>query len=185
MHALHVPLRAGWKPVNVRAVLSNVFAERPGPDGEPVACDTWDNAVLLCETGDGFPLRIETKRIAPGEKNTWVIEVDGTEGSIAYSTKQPKTLRTMRYERGREQEWRVTDLGYESAYPAITGGIFEFGFSDAVLQMWAAFCDELANGREGMRQPFHCATTEEAAETHRLFTAAVRSHEGHSVVTLR
>jgi predicted dehydrogenase len=180
MHALHLPLRAGWKPDNVRAILSNVFPERPGPDGRPVACDTWDNAVLLCETG-GFPMRIETKRIAPGEKNTWVIEIDGTEGSIAYTTKQPKTLRTMVYEPGREQEWRVTDLGYESAYPAITGAIFEFGFSDAILQMWAAFCDELAHGREGMQQPFHCATPEEAAATHRLFTAALRSQLGGSV----
>ncbi len=181
MHALHLPLRVGWQPANVRAILSNVFPERPGPDGEPVACDTWDNAVLLCETA-GFPMRIETKRIAPGEKNTWVIEVDGTEGSIAYSTKFPKTLRTMTYEPGREQEWRVTDLGYESAYPAITGSIFEFGFSDAVLQMWAAFCDELAHGRAGMRQPFYCATPGEAAATHRLFTAALRSEEAGAVV---
>ena len=145
MHALHLPLRAGWTPANVRAVLSNVVAERPGPDGERVACDTWDNAVLLCEAADGdavFPLRIETKRIAPGEKNTWTIEVDGTEGSIAYTTKLPKTLRTMAYTPGGEQEWRVTDLGSGSAYPTITGAIFEFGFSDAVLQMRAAFCDE-------------------------------------------
>lgn len=183
MHAVHLPLRAGWEPRNVRAVLSNVFPERPGPGGEPVPCDTWDNAVLLCET-DNFPLRIETKRIAPGEKNTWIVEVDGTEGSIAFSTKQPKTLRTMAYDPGREQEWRVTDLGYESAYPAITGGIFEFGFSDAVLQMWAAFCDELAHGRDGMSQPFFCATPEEAAASHRLFTAALRSHEERAVVAL-
>jgi predicted dehydrogenase len=185
MHALHLPLRAGWRPLDVRAILSNVFAERPGPDGRPVPCDTWDNAVLLCEASDdghAFPLRIETKRIAPGEKNTWTIEVDGTDGSIAYSTKLPKTLRTMAYAPGAEQEWRVTDLGSESAYPTITGAIFEFGFSDAVLQMWAAFCDELAHGRDGMAQPFHCATPEEAAATHRLFTAALRSHEERAVV---
>jgi len=181
IHALHIPLRAGWQPENVRAILSNVFPERPGPDGDPVPCDTWDNAVLLCETEQGFPMRIETKRIAPGEKNTWVIEVDGTEGSIAYSTKQPKTLRTMSYAPGREQEWRVTDLGYTSAYPAITGAIFEFGFPDALLQMWAAFCDELAHGRDGMSQPFYCATPEEASATHRLFTAALRSQLHGSV----
>jgi len=181
IHALHIPLRAGWQPENVRAILSNVFPERPGPHGDPVPCDTWDNAVLLCETEQGFPMRIETKRIAPGEKNTWVIEVDGTEGSIAYSTKQPKTLRTMSYAPGREQEWRVTDLGYTSAYPAITGAIFEFGFPDALLQMWAAFCDELAHGRDGMSQTFYCATPEEASATHRLFTAALRSQLHGSV----
>src|ERR671915_426574 len=60
MHALHVPLRAGWMPVNVRAVLSDVFRERPDAGGAIVPCDTWDNAVLLCEVeADGytFPLR--------------------------------------------------------------------------------------------------------------------------------
>jgi len=184
MHALHLPLRAGWEPRNVRAILSNVVAERPGPGGEPVPCDTWDNAVLLCEAEDEgrpFPLRIETKRIAPGETNTWTIEIDGTGGSIAYTTKLPKTLRTMTYEPGGPQAWQVVDLGSVSAYPTITGAIFEFGFSDAILQMWAAFLDELAHGRDGMGQPFHCATPAEAAATHRLFTAALRSQANGSV----
>ncbi len=187
MHALHLPLRAGWQPRNVRAILSDVVRERPGPGGEPVACDTWDNAVLLCEADDDgrpFPLRIETKRIAPGETNTWTIEVDGTEGSIAYSTKLPKTLRRLDYLPGGPQEWRHLDLGSQSAYPTITGAIFEFGFPDAILQMWAAFLDELAHGRDGMRQPFHCATPDEAAATHRLFTAALRSHAERSVVAV-
>jgi predicted dehydrogenase len=187
MHALHLPLRAGWMPANVRAVLSDVFTERPDGRGGTVACDTWDNAVLLCETetdGYAFPLRVETKRIAPGETNTWTIEIDGTEGSIAYTTKFPKTLRWMAYEPGVPQAWQVLDLGSESAYPTITGAIFEFGFSDAVLQMWAAFLDELAHGRDGMRQPFGCATPEEAAATHRIFTAAISSHERRAVVAV-
>jgi predicted dehydrogenase len=183
MHALHLPLRAGWMPHNVRAVLSDVFSERPDGAGGVAACDTWDNAVLLCEAED-FPLHVETKRIAPGETNTWVIEIDGTEGSVAYTSKLPKTLRWMDYEPGAPQAWQVLDLGSVSAYPAITGGIFEFGFSDAILQMWAAFLDELAHGRDGMRQPFHCATPEEAAATHRLFTAALESQRERSVVSL-
>jgi predicted dehydrogenase len=186
MHALHLPLRAGWRPENVRAILSDVVTERPDAAGGRVACDTWDNAVLLCgardSDGTGFPLRIETKRIAPGETNTWTTEIDGTEGSIAFSTKLPKTLRFMDYAAGGPQAWRTVDLGSQSAYPTITGAIFEFGFSDAILQMWAAFLDELAHGRDGMRQPFHCATPEEAAATHRLFTAALRSHAEPSVV---
>jgi predicted dehydrogenase len=187
MHALHLPLRSEWEPRNVRAILSDVVSERPGPDGEPVPCDTWDNAVLLCEAEDAghpFPLRIETKRIAPGETNTWTIEVDGTAGSIAYTTKLQKTLRTMVYEPGGSQAWQVVDLGSVSAYPTITGAIFESGFSDAILQMWAAFLDELAHGRDGMRQPFHCATPEEAAATHRLFSAALESHRLGSVAEL-
>jgi predicted dehydrogenase len=181
MHALHLPLRYGLAPRDVRAVLSDVFTERPGPDGgEPVPCDTPDNAVLLCD-GGGYPLRIETKRIAPGHANTWTIEVDGTAGSIAYSTKTPKTLQTMTYEPGGPQEWRAVDLGSQSAYPSITGGIFEFGFADAIQQMWAAYLDELAHGGE-MRGPFRCATPEEAAATHRIFTAALESQRSGTVV---
>jgi predicted dehydrogenase len=187
MHVLHLPLRAGWEPLNVRAVLSNVVRERPGADGQPALCDTWDNAVLLCEAedaGERFPLRIETKRIAPGETNTWTIEVDGTEGSIAFTTKFPKTLRRMEYSPGGPQAWQSVDLGSQSAYPTITGAIFESGFSDAVQQMWAAFCDELAHGRDGMAQEFHCATPAEAAASHRLFTAALRSQRERSTVDL-
>ena len=90
----------------------------------------------------------------------------------------------MAYEPGGPQEWRVADLGYRSAYPAITGAIFEFGFPDAILQMWAAYCDELAHGRDGMGQPFHCATPEEANAAHHIFTAALRSHAEGSTVAL-
>ena len=187
MHALHLPLRAGWMPSNLRAVLSDVFTERSDGKGGVVPCDTWDNAVLLCEVEDDgytFPLRIETKRIAPGETNTWTIEIDGTAGSIAYTSKLPKTLRWMEYEPGKPQAWQVLDLGSESAYATITGAIFEFGFSDAILQMWAAYLDELVHAREGMRQPFYCATPEEAAATHRIFTAALESQRERTTVAI-
>jgi predicted dehydrogenase len=179
MHALHLPLRAGWTPSSVRAVLSNVFDQRPDGRGGVEPCDTWDNAVLLCEVDAGqysFPMRIETKRIAPGHGNTWLIEIDGTAGSIAYSTKQPKALRQLEYEPGGPQEWRELDLGTVSAYPTISGAIFEFGFSDAILQMWAAFCDELAHGDQ-MVGRFRCATPAEAAWTHAIFDAAIRAQE--------
>jgi len=184
MHALHLPLRFDFMPRDVRAVLSDVVTERPDGSGGTAPCDTPDNAVLLCTVdhdGASFPMRVETKRIAPGETNTWLIEVDGTEGSIAYTTKLPKTLRTMSYEPGGPQEWRVQDLGSQSAYKTITGPIFEFGFADAIQQMWAAFVDELVH-RDGMRGPFGCATPDEAAATHRIFTAALESHARSAVV---
>jgi len=187
IHALHLPLRAGWMPSNVRAILSDIVTERPDGRGKMVPCDTWDNAVLLCEAedeGNPFPLRIETKRIAPGETNTWTIEIDGTEASIAYTSKWPKTLRLMEYEPGARQAWQAIDLGSVSAYPHITGAIFEFGFSDAILQMWAAYLDELVHGHDGMHQPFYCATPEEAEATHRIFTAALESQSTKSVVAL-
>jgi hypothetical protein len=90
----------------------------------------------------------------------------------------------MPYTPGARQAWEGIDLGYDSCYKSITGGIFEFGFSDAILQMWAAFCDEVANGTAGMRQPFGCVTPSETAISHRVLTAALQSHAGRSVVAL-
>jgi predicted dehydrogenase len=184
MHVVHLPFRFGWIPENVRALLSNIVLERPDKDGALVPCKTWDNAILATEViadGQRFPMIIETKRIAPGEANTWYLEILGTERSISFTTKYPRTLRTMKFRSGEEQSWRATDLGYTSAYRTVTGSIFEFGVTDAILQMWAAFLDELAHGNQ-MLQPFTCATPEEAECSHRLFTAALASERTGSVV---
>jgi len=205
MHALHIPLRAGWYPSNVRALLSKIVMERPGPGGAMVPCETWDNATLACEVmvpgagefhegmsgqatargkGQHFPMLLEMKRIAPGETNTWYLRVLGTAFSAEFSTKYPKTLRTMAYTPGASQSWQVQDLGSESAYPTITGNIFEAGFSDSILQMWAAYCDELTHRGE-MRQPFRCATPEETEQSHRILTAALASNRLAQVVQLK
>ncbi len=188
MHPLHIPLRAGWMPANVRALLSNIVKERPNAEGKLVPCETWDNATLSCEVqtaGQHFPMFIQTHRISPGDTNTWSIRILGTQFSIDFSTKYPKTLRTLDYMPGGEQAWKHLDLGYETAYPTITGGIFEFGFSDSMLQMWAAFCDELTNGRAAMRQPFYCATPQETALHHRVLTAALESGKTGQTVMLQ
>ena len=152
-----------------------------------VPAETWDNAILACQVGeseDSFPMLLSTKRIAPGDMNTWFIRVMGTDFSAEYSTKYPKTVRSLPYTSGATQAWQVEDIGYASAYPSITGGIFEFGFPDGILQMWAAFCDELANGREGMAQPLYCATPEEAMWSHVLFTAALSSQAQGETIRL-
>jgi predicted dehydrogenase len=186
MHVLHIPLRAGWFPNNIRALLSKIVSERPGRDGTMVPCETWDNAVLACEVyleRQHFPMLLEIKRIAPGETNTWYLRVLGTDFSAEFSTRYPKTLCTMAYTPGGTQAWQSQDLGSESAYPTITGSIFEFGFSDSILQMWAAFCDELAHPG-GMRQPFYCVTPEETVQSHRILTAALESNRQAQVVQL-
>lgn len=186
MHVLHIPLRAGWFPRNVRAILSKIVKERPGPDGAMVPCETWDNATLFCEVRQAnqhFPMTLETKRIAPGESNTWYIRILGTRYSIEFSTKYPRTLRFMSYTPSGSQSWQVQDLGSQSAYPTITGSIFEFGFSDSVLQMWGAYCDEVAYAG-AMRQPFYCVTPEETALSHRIFTAALASQRNEQVISL-
>jgi len=182
MHVVHVPLRLGWVPTSVYATLQDIVTHRPGPNGEPVACDTIDNASLVCtiQSGDGsFPLRLETKRIAPGHSNTWTFEVLGMEGGVSFSTRSPQIVRRFRIDPAGRQVWEEIQPGHVSVFPTITGSIFEFGFPDALLQMWAAFLIERA-GRLGDR--FGCATPEEALAGHRIFAAALTSAaEGRAV----
>jgi predicted dehydrogenase len=177
MHACHVPFRAGWIPKDVRAVLSDIVPERPDGKGGMAPCETWDNATLFCTAEDAgghpFPLTIKTQRIAPGHKNTWYLEILGTKGSARWSSKQINTLEVMEYTGG-EQAWQVIDMGHEMAHKSITGGIFEAGFSDSILQMWAAFLYELEHGRP-ISTFAGCVTPAEAALSHRLFTAALAS----------
>ncbi|MCW8131401.1 MAG: Gfo/Idh/MocA family oxidoreductase [Planctomycetota bacterium] len=187
MHALHIPLRLGWKPKNVRAILSKIVKERPDGKGGKAPCETWDNATLLCTAVDPrqnaeFPMTISTKRISPGDTNTWFISVKGTSCSMEFNSRYPKTLRTLEYVPGGEQAWREEDLGYQTAFKSITGHIFEFGFSDAILQMWAAFCMELAHGPDGV--PFGCVKPEETVLQHKLFTAALQSHKENQVISI-
>lgn len=182
-HVVHVPARLGWTPRDVRAVLSNIVTERPDGQGNVVPCETWDNAHLSTTVeheGYTFPMNLSMKRIAPGEANTWFLRVMGTSISAEFSTKRPKTLRTLPYTPGGAQAWHEQDIGFETVYPTITGGIFEFGFTDAILQMWAAFCDEAS----GNTPKFGCGTPDEAALSHDLFTAALESHVRRTTVPL-
>lgn len=175
MHVLHVPLRLGWRPARVTASLVKRVETRPDGKGGRVACDTWDNATITCTVPDAagdFPMVLKTWRIAPGEANTWSIRVLGMKGSAVFTTKSPRQWQWMRYEAGGSQGWVTEDLGYTPLFGAITGGIFEFGFTDAIQQMWAAFVDELAGGDA---QGFPCATPEEAAAHHAVLTAALQA----------
>ena len=181
MHVCHVPFRAGWIPRNVRAILSNVVRERPDASGDRVPCDTWDNATLLCEAedpdgGGTFPMTLKTQRISPGESNSWYLEIKGTKACARFSTRDANTLRLLEYS-GRGQEWREVCTGYSPLFPAISGGIFEFGFCDAIQQMWAAFVTELAGARLPDTPLARAATPEESNLSHRLFTAALASAE--------
>ncbi len=181
MHACHMPFKAGWLPQNVSAQLCKIVPSRPDGKGGMAECRTWDNATLLCKTldtatGQAFPMTIKTHRIAPGHKNTWYLEVYGSQSSARWSSKQANTLEILDYQPGAEQAWQVMDMGHEMAYKSITGGIFEVGFSDIILQMWAAFLYEMVHGQP-IRKFAGCVTPEETAWSHRLFTAALASHE--------
>jgi predicted dehydrogenase len=182
LHVVHIPFRLGWKPKHVFAQLQKIHAQRPDGAGGLAPCDTWDNATLHSAVeieGHEVPMRFEMKRLAPGETNTWFIEILGTDGGVKYSTKEPKTLWT--FQRGREQSWLRTDLGFHGPFPTITGGIFEPGFPDCFLQMWASFLAERAGKLEGR---FGCVTPDEAVLSHQLFAAALRSQAGKTVIVL-
>jgi len=180
MHPCHMPFKAGWYPRKVRAILSNIIRERPDKNGNMVPCETWDNGTLLCDavdpdTGQPFPLTIKTQRIAPGETDTWYFESKGTRGCGRWSSSNPRRLEILKYA-GDSQAWQQIDTGWQPAFSGITGAIFEFGFTDAVQQMWAAYLYELTEGKPKSRFAC-CVTPEETAMTHRLFTAALKSQK--------
>jgi len=180
MHVLHIPLRLGWKPERIYAQLQKIITQRPDGKGGMAECDTWNNATLNTEVkiADNLvPMTLEMKRMAPGETNTWYIEILGTEGGVKYSTKDIKTLWT--FKRSNEQWWQRTDLGFKGMpFTTITGAIFEPGFPDCFMQMLAAYIAEragLLNGR------FGCVTPEEALNSHYIFDAALRSFNNQTL----
>ena len=182
LHVVHLPFRMNMLPQTVYAQLQQIVTERPDGTGGMASCDTWDNAALHTTAHRGeeeFLMRLETKRIAPGETNTWFIRVVGMDTSVSFSTKEPKTL--WAFTRDEDQWWQKTDLGFGMEFPAITGGIFEVGFPDIIMQMWAAYLLE----REGeLGDRFGCATPEEALRSQELFAAALTSQKNQEVVAL-
>jgi predicted dehydrogenase len=182
LHVAHLPLRLGWKPASLHANLQKIYRTRPDGRGGLAPCDTWDNADLHATVdlgGEPVPMALEMKRMAPGETNTWLFEALGTDRGVRYSTKEPKTLWT--YRRDKDQAWEKTDLGFEMPFRTITGAIFEPGFPDLLMQMWAAFLAERA-GLLGGR--FGCATPDEAVAQHEIWAAALESQRGNKVAAL-
>lgn len=182
LHTCHIPFRLGWKPYSVYAQLSKGYPERPDGKGGSSLCDTWDNALLHTWTridGQEVPMRFEMKRLSPGDMNSWFIEIYGTDGGIRYNSKYPKTIET--FERAKDQVWKHTDIGFETPFKTITGGIFEVGFPDLLQQMWASYLLE----REGLlAERFGCVSVEEAVLSQELFAAALRSQANASVEML-
>lgn len=175
MHAWHLPLRLGWRPSEVFASLSNIVRERPDGKGGVALCDTIDNATVLSRVQPAakpdFPLIVTTKRIDPGQKNSWSFNALGMDQSVKFSTASPKAVWRGFIVDG-EQAWARVETGSQAVWPTTTGGIFEVGFSDAIMQMWAAYLAERV-GELGDR--FACATPAEALAAHEMIEAALQS----------
>lgn len=183
IHTQHLPFRLGFKPVTVSAYLANIAKQRPDQTGAMVPCETWDNAILMCEAqnkqGDVFPMQLEMKRMAPGCTNTVEYEIYGINRSVKFTTDDPNAIKFTEA-KGREQAWCRLVVGQQTLFPVITGSIFEFGFSDSLLQMFAAFISEL----KGLDCPFGCFTPKEALLSHKLLTAALKSQETQTIIKL-
>ena len=117
--------------------------------------------------------------MAPGQTNSWYFEALGTEGGVRFNTADANSIFLFNRQNG--QSWNRQDLGHAMAFPVSTGDIFEAGFPDYNLQMWAAFAAERA-GSLGDR--FGCATVEEAIASHELWQAALQSNAERSVISL-
>lgn len=183
IHTQHIPFHLGIRPLDVAAQLSNLVKERPDGRGGMALCETWDNAVLSCRgtdaAGDEFPLVFEMKRMAPGCTNTVEYEIYGLKMSAKFTTDDPNAVRYT-VSGGREQAWSRLALGQKTLFPVTTGSIFEFGFSDSLLQMFAAYVSEL----RGLPCGFGCFTPEEAKLSHRLLTAALLSQRERRTISL-
>lgn len=183
IHAEHIPFRVGWKPRNVCAKLCNYVPERPDGKGGTAPCETWDNATLICDaedaTGNVFPLTFEMKRMKPGATNNFYLEVHGLEGSARFDTDDPNAI-LFTEAHGRSQAWCRLVVGCKPLFPTITGDIFEFGFSDSILQQWASFLMEI----EGKTPKFRCFLPEETRLSHQLHTAALLSQQEHRIVEI-
>ena len=180
IHTQHVPFRMGFKPTTVRAHFSNIVKERPDGKGGTVPCDTFDNCTLFCTTlnadGDEIPMTLETKRMCPGSTNRWFFEIYGMDCSARFSSDDANAFYyTSSW--GKEQSWNRIIIGYKPMLPTITGPIFEFGFVDAIQQQIGAFMLEYA----GEKVPFGLFTPEETAMSHKLATAALKSHYNRTV----
>jgi len=175
IHTQHVPFRMGFTPSTVFASLQNHIKRRPDGKGGEADCDTWDNALLLCHVPDGdcsIPMILETWRMSPGDTDDWFFEIYGLENSAKFTSKKPDVF-TYTQSWGKEQAWADIHIGYKPLFPTVTGAIFEFGFTDAILQMWAAYMSEL----DGREVAFGCFTPAETALSHDLSTAALLSHQ--------
>ena len=186
MHAAHIPFRLGYQPQKVFAILDDIVTQRKNASDELVPCYTFDNATLAIRavaSGEKreFPMFWEMKRIAPGESNTFYFSAIGMTGGVSFTTKNPAVYQTFSLKEG-AQVWSEIQPGHVTNWPVITGHIFEFGFPDALLQMWASFLAE----REGaLGNRFACASVDEVINSHKVFAAAMQSHETRCEVILK
>lgn len=188
VHIAMVGFRAGFEAFDCRAVCQNLVPVRPDGKGGSAKCETVDNVTILSRcnhmptASKNIPWTLKVHRIMPGEMNTWYIGIYGKKGCARFSLKYPRTLEVLEY-KGGAQNWQHIDIGSETAYPTIVGGIFEFGASDAFGQLIASFVYETVKG-ESKNRIAACPSPMEMNKCHKLFSAALQSGRSNSTIEL-
>ena len=174
--------RRSWAVSLVRGAAQQEDGGAREGRGEPLGVVGGDGHRLGVVPGAGGRVQPSDGEPPGGEPDG---ERPGLDGGVRFSTANPKAVEVFGVVDlpgiGREQTWQRVDASSQSAWPTVTGPIFETGFSDSILQMWASFLAE----REGLLgERFGCATPEEARTAHGVAAAAGRSHELRTVVDL-
>ena len=65
------------------------------------------------------PMRLEMKRLAPGETNTWFIDVLGTDRGVPHTARKGQKTLLCTFERKKEQVWQRIDLGHRDGVPHV------------------------------------------------------------------
>ena len=188
LHTWHVPLRMGWVPARLYAVLQDLVPQRPGPDGTLVVCDTIENAEVIgtveAEAGP-FPLRVLTSasnrdRRTPGccASSAWT--------APSGFDRRAENAALSRARRGR------AGVARGRASVADRAGREPIGVADRhgrhirkrILGCHPADVGGVSAERAGaLGDSFGCVTPREAWSTHRLYRAALTSHAEQAVVT--
>lgn len=74
------------------ADIETVHAERPGPDGRPVAVDNDDHGQFLCRFESGASGALYFSRIATGRKMGYAYDIYGTKGAIRFDQEDQNSL---------------------------------------------------------------------------------------------
>jgi predicted dehydrogenase len=154
----------GRKVVELLADLATTIAERQRPTGpvetfaaasgdtEPVAMATEDLAHLLLRFEGGARGSCVVSQVSAGRRNSVAFEVDGSTGSVAWSSERNEELWLGHRGRPNETLWRDPSLAEGPVPGRLPAGHHE-GFADTFKELYAAVYRAVAAGEPGDDYP--------------------------------
>lgn len=154
----------GRKVVELLADLATTIAERQRPTGpvetfasatgetEPVEMATEDLAHLLLRFEGGARGSCVVSQVSAGRRNSVSFEVDGSAGSVAWSSERNEELWLGHRGRPNETLWRDPSLNEGPVPGRLPAGHHE-GFADTFKELYAAVYRAVAAGEPGDDYP--------------------------------